>query len=482
MKKISKIISLLMAAVIALSVFAVSASAVATELAAGSTKATATKIPSFGTEYVSSLSKAGEQDWFKFTTLSDDAYYTIALENYNINSGSNSTQQVNLFVYDTYLKEISFLSDTSSTNIKLEKNTTYYIKVTMGYNRPEYTGNYEILLTYILDPVSNNMSEATAININRSYDYSLDGTGDIDWYKFDAPISGTYKMSLVNKNIQEGWNDTQYLQMHLMDEYQKTISTCYSTSSAEVTLEKGHTYYIKIVMGHNRSYWIGNYGFSVTCDSVSAKTLSKISVASMPNKTTYKVGESFDKTGLAIKAHYSDGTTAKVTSYTVSGFSSTTAGTKTITVKYTEGGVTKSCTFTVKVTDTSSTVDLTVALSSITIEKGGSLTVGCSYTGSYDGTITVNYNIADNEIVSCSWGEWESDAIPLTINGLEAGSTVVTVNLIDYNTKEVLDTEKINVTVTDDSGTEDSGWSFNPFEFLINIWLGFIELICLIFG
>ncbi|MBQ7957730.1 MAG: hypothetical protein IJ279_06800 [Clostridia bacterium] len=201
MKKISKIISLLMAAVIALSVFAVSASAVATELAAGSTRATATKIPSFGTEYVSSLSKAGEQDWFKFTTLSDDAYYTIALENYNINSGSNSTQQVNLFVYDTYLKEISFLSDTSSTNIKLEKNTTYYIKVTMGYNRPEYTGNYEILLTYILDPVSNNMSEATAININRSYDYSLDGTGDIDWYKFDAPISGTYKMSLVNKNI-----------------------------------------------------------------------------------------------------------------------------------------------------------------------------------------------------------------------------------------------------------------------------------------
>lgn len=318
----------------------------------------------------------------------------------------------------------------------------------MGYNRPEYTGNYEILLTYILDPVSNNMSEATAININRSYDYSLDGTGDIDWYKFDAPISGTYKMSLVNKNIQEGWNDTQYLQMHLMDEYQKTISTCYSTSSAEVTLEKGHTYYIKIVMGHNRSYWIGNYGFSVTCDSVSAKTLSKISVASMPNKTTYKVGESFDKTGLAIKAHYSDGTTAKVTSYTVSGFSSTTAGTKTITVKYTEGGVTKSCTFTVKVTAASSTVDLTVALSSITIEKGGSLTVDCLLEG-VDGNYTINFKVADDSIAKCAWGEVASDRVPLLIFGEDVGTTTVTVSIINRNTEKVLDTEKITVTVVD---------------------------------
>lgn len=79
----------------------------------------------------------------------------------------------------------------------------------------------------------------------------------------------------------------------------------------------------------------------------SSEILSNISVYSTPTKTTYIVGESFDANGLKIKLTYSDGSTEIVsTGYTVSGFSSTTAGTKTVTVTYGE----KSTTFTVTVT------------------------------------------------------------------------------------------------------------------------------------
>ena len=88
--------------------------------------------------------------------------------------------------------------------------------------------------------------------------------------------------------------------------------------------------------------------FTVT---VNAPSLTKIAVKTMPDKTTYTVGENFDQTGLTLAAAYADGSTKTVSGgFTCSGFSSTTAGTKTVTVSYTEGGVTKTTTFTVTVT------------------------------------------------------------------------------------------------------------------------------------
>ena len=63
--------------------------------------------------------------------------------------------------------------------------------------------------------------------------------------------------------------------------------------------------------------------------------IQSISVKTLPNKTTYYVGESLNTAGLVIKATYSDGSSRDITSgYSCSGFSSTTAGTKTVTVTY----------------------------------------------------------------------------------------------------------------------------------------------------
>ena len=93
--------------------------------------------------------------------------------------------------------------------------------------------------------------------------------------------------------------------------------------------------------------WQGYYSFA-TCDvTVNAvKTLSSISVESKPTKTTYEIGESLNTNGLKLKLKYSDGSTEIITSgFTTSGFSSTTAGTKTVTVKY--SGLTTTFTVTV---------------------------------------------------------------------------------------------------------------------------------------
>ena len=64
-----------------------------------------------------------------------------------------------------------------------------------------------------------------------------------------------------------------------------------------------------------------------------------------PTKTEYRIGEELDLSGLEVTAHYSDGSEAVVEDYEVSGFDSSTAGEKTVTVTY-EG---KTAEFTVNV-------------------------------------------------------------------------------------------------------------------------------------
>ena len=84
-------------------------------------------------------------------------------------------------------------------------------------------------------------------------------------------------------------------------------------------------------------------------------TLDSITISG-PTKTEYEIGDKLDLTGLAVIAHYSDGSYQEVTDYEVSGFDSTAAGKKTITVRYVEDGITELAQFelTVKAKDISS--------------------------------------------------------------------------------------------------------------------------------
>jgi len=91
-------------------------------------------------------------------------------------------------------------------------------------------------------------------------------------------------------------------------------------------------------------------GKTASCTITVEKSLSNIIITSPPSKTVYFTGNNLDKSGLAVTAEYNDGTTANVTGKcTLSGFDSSGAGTKTVTVTYTENGITRTATFTVVV-------------------------------------------------------------------------------------------------------------------------------------
>ena len=84
----------------------------------------------------------------------------------------------------------------------------------------------------------------------------------------------------------------------------------------------------------------------------SEKSLSSISVSGQT--TSFTVGDTFSFGG-TVTANYSDYSSADVTSSaTFSGYNMSTTGSQTVTVSYTEGGVTKTTTYSIDVADSSS--------------------------------------------------------------------------------------------------------------------------------
>ena len=70
-------------------------------------------------------------------------------------------------------------------------------------------------------------------------------------------------------------------------------------------------------------------------------TLENIAITKAPDRTEYTEGESFAAEGMEITATYSDGSTRVVTGYTVTNGSNLQAGQTSVTISYTEGGITK---------------------------------------------------------------------------------------------------------------------------------------------
>lgn len=126
--------------------------------------------------------------------------------------------------------------------------------------------------------------------------------------------------------------------------------------------------------------------FNITVDE---KTLTSISVTAKPNKLSYLEGESFSKTGLVVTAYYDNDTSAAVSNYSISGYS-TTPGTKTITVTYNG----KTDTFTVTVLAKSlSSIAVTTKPSKLTYTEGeafdkSGMVVTAYYNNNTSGVVT----------------------------------------------------------------------------------------------
>lgn len=105
------------------------------------------------------------------------------------------------------------------------------------------------------------------------------------------------------------------------------------------------------------SYTEGSVTKQTTQAITVAKVLESIEITTPPNKTAYFSGETFNPAGMVVTAHYNDGSSAAVSGYTYSPSGALAAGNNTITISYSEGGVTKTTTQAITVTTISSTLN-----------------------------------------------------------------------------------------------------------------------------
>lgn len=259
--------------------------------------------------------------------------------------------------------------------------------------------------TVSFDSLLNTTTGMTAIVNNKKHDDDVVSVTGVDWFTYAGKTASTIYVS-GNNFIGFGQNAEQlkiwrrngaiyyiYRQEGMLASGKRFLkirvegyvyySLTYSTYALkyEVFLIEGQTLFVNVIQIPKDNSYTGtssitdgktttslnisisstvpisilvkNAGVSqeITYEKYSDLVIASITVSKMPDKTTYYQKELFDKTGLAISGTTSAGETVSVTDYELSGFDSSSAGTKTITV--TASG--KTTTFEISVSEASIT-------------------------------------------------------------------------------------------------------------------------------
>ena len=268
------------------------------------------------------------------------------------------------------------------------------------------------------------------------------------------------------------------------------IEATYSDSStADVT---GYTYAPTAALTTSDTTITISYtegGVTKTCTqaitvNAAPKTLSSIAVTTAPTKTTYTAGENFDPTGMVVTATYSDSSTAAVTGYTVTDGTALTAGKTSVTISYTEGGVTETTTQAIAVNapeftitfdgngGTPSVSDMTTTGQKLatlpTATRSGSYSFDGWYTAASGGTkVTTSYQFTADTTVYAHWtytgGSSSGGGVStyaITVDSAKNGDVTVSPRNASKGTTVTLTVEPDKgytletITVTDKNGDE----------------------------
>ena len=99
-------------------------------------------------------------------------------------------------------------------------------------------------------------------------------------------------------------------------------------------------------------------------------TLTGLEITAPPKKTAYNAGETFDPAGMVVTATYSNGAKLENPAYTVAPSGALAVGTTTVTVTYSEGGITKTATQAISVSFKSAASASTSAAAGVSYTSG----------------------------------------------------------------------------------------------------------------
>lgn len=268
-------------------------------------------------------------------------------------------------------------STSATTNITLNKKTNEISGSPWGA-----TGTITWLVQLSRIEVTH-MPNGTRYSVGETFDstglvitaYYNDNTSEqVTEYTLSNPDMSTYGIKTITVTYKEKTVDFNILVSDISGIEVKTMPAKIEYPKGDVFDTTGLSILVKYTDGTSETITTGFELSGFDSSSVGEKTitvtykthtatfkvtvydLSGIRITSYPSKVYYKIGETFDPSGLTVAEIRSDGTEKEITDYDISGFDSSTAGSKTITVSYnvTANGVSKfigSDSFQIKVTN-----------------------------------------------------------------------------------------------------------------------------------
>lgn len=264
-------------------------------------------------------------------------------DSYKLGLGSNHGDVYHWFSkygkdMDTVRNDVAALlkgtnSTTTSTSTSSTSTTVKTYKVVTAINKYASAS----------DAASQKNAKTEKIAVGTYYIYNKYPNGVNGMYNISADKTGTSAGSWINPKenvIKESTTSTT----SKLYRVRKSKDDASSQKGAFSDLANAKEACQKAGKGYHVFDWDWKIVYSYKAEAA-VVTLSSISITTKPTKTTYAIGDSFDKTGLVVTATYSDKSTKKVTDYKISGFSSKKAGTVKITVTFQE----KTATFNVTI-------------------------------------------------------------------------------------------------------------------------------------
>lgn len=260
-----------------------------------------------------------------------------------------------------------------------------------------------------------------------------------------SSISATKTKTSYNVGDSLNTNDI-VVTAHYSDNTTANVTSVSTISTSNVNMSAEGNYNIQVSYTEDGISKSATIAISVAAPIVTpTKTLSSISATK--TKTSYDVGETLNTNDIAVTAHYSDGTTANVTSASTintSNVNMAAEGNYNIQVSYTEDGTTKNATIAISVA--APIVTPTKTLSSITATKTKStynvgetletsdIVITAHYSDSTTANVTSASTITTSNVDMMAEGNYNIE-ISYTEDGTTKDATiaisVVPVNIID---------------------------------------------------
>ena len=232
------------------------------------------------------------------------------------------------------------------------------------------------------------------------YDNLLDGANITDWNGRNMSnifSAGNYDCVSIN-----GTKANPSLQADLLGDWREEVvyptsdgtalrvfSTTDTTDYKIKTLMQDPVYRSGVAAEQTAYNQPPHVGFYMGKEVFDTRTLTSIAVTTQPTKTSYVTGESFDRTGMVVKANYSDGTSEEISAYTVSEIDKDKIGEQTLTVSY----LGKTDTITIYVVEPGIT-----SLNNIYNTNSTSSKLFTAPIGSYAGDFTLEHTVKINSI------------------------------------------------------------------------------------